>query len=149
MLTITSDSHLDHNLTLGHLRAVLAHYGARDSFFVGTLTLEPSLPELPCGLRGPAVGMDPVPNAHVAMQARPGRSYPSRVILPAFMPEHRWGLTSPLLTVVAGPHGGLPCVLFTAYGGPLAPREPGDPSLPESERAASEAFWAEHALVPL
>lgn len=37
-------------------------------------------------------------------------------------------------------------ILYTAFGGPLAPREPGDPDLPAEERAESEAFWAEHAL---
>jgi len=43
-----------------------------------------------------------------------------------------------------------PCVLYTCYGGPLAPREPWDMprSGPDWEKnlAASEAFWAVHAL---
>lgn len=37
------------------------------------------------------------------------------------------------------------CILYTAYGGPCVPQEPGDPSC--RDRAASEAFWAQHALV--
>jgi hypothetical protein len=40
-----------------------------------------------------------------------------------------------------------PCVLYTAYGGPQAPREPGDPAIKDfAEQAASEIFWSEHAL---
>lgn len=35
---------------------------------------------------------------------------------------------------------------YTAFGGPLAPKEPGDPTLKPEERAKSEAFWREHAL---
>lgn len=48
------------------------------------------------------------------------------------------------VTVIAGPHDGQPCVLFTAFGGPLAPQEPGDPGCKDPD--ASRAFWAEHAL---
>lgn len=51
------------------------------------------------------------------------------------------------LTVVVGPHDGGP-VVYTAYWGEPAPREPGDPSLDDAGRAEAEAFWAEHALVP-
>lgn len=36
---------------------------------------------------------------------------------------------------------------FTAFWGELAPKEPTDPSLKDSEKAESEAFWACHALV--
>jgi hypothetical protein len=146
MLNIISGSHLDHALTMQHLRFILATFGNRDGFFAETVAMPPELPPLPCGLRGPAVGGDPVPDAHVQMVCRPGRTYPSRVILPAFMPEHIWNLESRVLTVIAGPVGDLPCVLFTAYGGPLAPREPGDPSLPEDQREASIEFWKTHAL---
>jgi len=146
MLNINSLSHLDHNLTLGHVRFILERFGDRSEFFIATVSLPPELTDLPCGLRGPAVGGDPVPDAHVVMEPRPGRVYPSRILLPAFMPEHLWNLTSRLLTVIAGPHEGLTCLLFTAFGGPLAPKEPGDPSLSESEREASVAFWRVHAL---
>ncbi len=37
--------------------------------------------------------------------------------------------------------------IFTAYGGPLALREPGDASMTtDGERAESKSFWAVHAL---
>jgi hypothetical protein len=39
------------------------------------------------------------------------------------------------------------CVLFTAYGGPAAPREPGDSSIASwEELTQSRRFWAQHAL---
>ena len=37
-----------------------------------------------------------------------------------------------------------PCVLYTAFGGPLAPQESGDPGC--KDPAASTTFWREHAL---
>lgn len=53
-----------------------------------------------------------------------------------------------LLTVIAGPHEGDGCVLYTAHGGPAAPREPWDPSLNDDAAALEEsrAFWSVHAL---
>lgn len=36
------------------------------------------------------------------------------------------------------------CVLYTAFGGPAAPQEPGDPGC--KDVGASTAFWREHAL---
>jgi hypothetical protein len=52
------------------------------------------------------------------------------------------------LTVIAGPgDDGLDgVVLYTAYGGKCAPREPGDTSLNDEQRLESQAFWSEHAL---
>lgn len=37
--------------------------------------------------------------------------------------------------------------VFTAFYGQLAPKEPWDPRLSDSERSESEAFWSSHALV--
>jgi hypothetical protein len=36
------------------------------------------------------------------------------------------------------------CIVYTMYGGPLAPQEPGDPGCRDVD--ASKAFWSEHAL---
>lgn len=49
------------------------------------------------------------------------------------------------LSVIAGPYQGV-TALFTAYGGPIAPREPLDPNIPPSELVASVRFWKKHAL---
>lgn len=37
--------------------------------------------------------------------------------------------------------------VFTAFYGQLAPKEPWDPRLSDSERAGAESFWNNHALV--
>jgi hypothetical protein len=157
MLIIIPQSHLDHHLSLRHLRFVLDHCQERNSFFIESIPLPGELPALSCALRGPVVGNPPVADAEVTMRSRNGRAWESRMLTDLNKPFVRvalaqgvWGYTadptSRIVTVIGGPADGFPCVLYTAYGGPLAPREPGDLSLPESERAASEAFWAEHAL---
>jgi hypothetical protein len=152
MLAIIAESHLDHALTLPHLRFVLERFKDREAFFAETVELPADLPDLPCALRGPAVGLEPVPDHETILRARPGRTWPSRMMRMGFkLMAQRHVSWAPLhvrtLTVVAGPGLGMPCVLYTAYGGPLAPREPMDPSLPEHEREASERFWSQHALV--
>lgn len=55
-------------------------------------------------------------------------------------------LPSALYGPVMGDAVVTPCVLFTVFGGPMAPRELFDPTLPASERSESERFWSEHAL---
>jgi hypothetical protein len=139
MLAINADSHLDHGLTVPHLRFVLAHFHDRTSFFVCTLELPAELPELMCGLYGPAVGDAPVLDIQVLHEPRPGRAWPSRLVS---LPPRQ----SKLLTVVAGPHEDIPCLLYTAYAGPEAPREPGDTTLSPEARQRAREFWAVHAL---
>ena len=152
MLILTADSHLDHALTLDHVRWVLKRFRDREAFFVETVALPAELPALLCALRGPAVGTAPVPDAEVIMEARNGRDWPSRLMRQGFeimkRPGHvSWApLYSGTVTVIGGPAGELPCVLYTAYGGPCAPREPGDPSLTGEALEQAQAFWAEHAL---
>jgi hypothetical protein len=142
MLIVVPETHLDHALSAGHIRFIFDLFKDRNSFFLETVELPASLPPLPCSLRGPAVGLPPVPDAEVVMKARNGRAWPSRMMLGSWAP-----LDVHTMTVIAGPGAGHLCVLYTAYGGPAAPREPGDPSLQGAELVASEAFWAKHALV--
>lgn len=146
MLIITSQSHLDHGLTAAHLSFILRHFADREGFFAETITLPDELRPLECALRGPAVGTRPVLDAEVVLRARGSRTYPSR-LLTNTAGTLGWPLLVRQMTVIAGPAGDHPCVLYTAHGGPLAPREPGDPSLSTAEHAESVAFWAEHALV--
>jgi hypothetical protein len=61
-----------------------------------------------------------VPEDSVTYVARGERTWKSRTVT---LDKPR---SSRLVTVIAGPHDGEPCVLFTAYGGPTAPREPAD-----------------------
>jgi hypothetical protein len=138
-MKIIADSHLDHGLTQEQIDYLMAKLGHRDAFFIETVDLPPRLGTVPCGLHGPVMGDDPVPEAEVTYAQRGERPGASRLCDRAPRDWH-------CVTLIAGPHGGDPCVLYTAFGGPLAPKEPTDPTLTDDERAASEAFWAEHAL---
>ncbi len=135
---ITSDSHVDHALTADHLAFILSRFGDREAFFLETVELPAELPPLPCGLHGPLMGDEPVPEAEVSYVVRGDRPGASRTTdRPTRMVR--------TMTVIGGPHKGA-VILYTAYGGPSAPREPFDPGLDEAGRAESQAFWAEHAL---
>lgn len=73
------------------------------------------------------------------------RHYESRIINAPMRPTRT-------LTVIAGPYETHECVLYTCYGGPCAPREPGDfkgdpqDLAGERQRQESNDFWAVHAL---
>ena len=136
---IVSESHLDHGLAPAQIELLSALFVERDGFFVETVTLPAELGTVPCALHGPAMGDQPVADADVVHIRRGERGYSSRLC-------NRAPRQSALVTVIAGPHGESSCVLYTAFGGPLAPKEASDPSLGDEDRAASEAFWAEHAL---
>jgi hypothetical protein len=141
-LKVHPASHVDH-VGSDIIDSVLAKFADRSGFFIESFEL-PEGQTVECGLYGPACGDAPVTDAAVRMEARPGRENLSRLIDLPMRPTRT-------LTVIAGPtkdedgteHA---CVLYTVYGGPVAPREPTDPTLPDHEREASEAFWAEHAL---
>lgn len=139
MLKLHADSHVDHGLTQAQIDHILMHFADRATFFIETIELPPELGEVPHNLVGPIVGDAPVRESEVTYHARGDRAWKSRNIMSA---DPR---TSRLVTVIAGPHDGEPCVLFTAYGGPLAPQEPDDPACKDVE--ASRAFWAQHALL--
>lgn len=133
-------SHLDHDLTAAHVAWITLHFADRDGFFLETVELPPELPPVTCALHGPLVGDPPVPESEVSYRRRGDRPDSSRLCAREPRPTR-------LLTVIAGPEGDEPCVLYTAFGGPAAPREPFDPGVAEGELLeASRAFWAEHAL---
>jgi len=75
-----------------------------------------------------------------AWAVRGSRKWPSRVVSAPMRPVRT-------VSVIAGPddHGNA-CVLYTAFGGPTTPREPGDTSMNDEQVAESKAFWAQHAL---
>ncbi len=138
MLTITAESHVDHVDPL-HLDWIRERFADREGFFIETVEVPEALPPLSCELVGPLAGSAPVPESEVCYRVRPGRGGPSRLV-------RRLPSLTRTLTVVAGPAGEAPCVLYTAYGGGAAPREPWDPSLDDAGRAESTRFWSEHAL---
>jgi hypothetical protein len=131
------DSHVDHDLTEGQLRYLLDRFTHRDGFFVETITLPNDLGTVPCGLYGPLVGDVAIREDEVTYARRGNRGWDSRLV--ALPPRQQHAVT-----VVAGPHEGHTCVLYTAFGGPAAPQEPGDPGC--KDPAASAAFWRDHAL---
>lgn len=147
MLIVTSESHLDHNLTTAQLAWVLKECVNEEGFFIKTFTLPASLGTVECGLYGPIMGDAPVAEEDVHYTVR-GNRHPiqSRMV--------KLGARKvSALTVIGGPNHGCftcgmgDCILYTTYGGPVAPREPGDAGLKtDAERAEAAAFWAVHAL---
>ena len=138
-IKIIEESHLDHGLTPDQVQWICDTFADREGFFIESVEMPESLGTVPCGLHGPAMGDAPISDDEVTLVKRGEREYTSRIVDRAPRPTST-------VTVIAGPNGEDPCVLYTAFGGPLAPKEPGDESLSDEQRAESEAFWAEHAL---
>lgn len=143
MLTVHPESHLDH-VPRDVLTYILGRFHDRTAFFKETFELPLFFGDAPlsCGLYGPVMGDPIITPQEVFFTDRPGRKYVSRMIVQPQRPTR-------LCSVIAGPYKGEPCVLFTVFGGSLAPRELYDPTLPEAERAASEEFWSQHALATI
>lgn len=161
-----AESHFDHGLTKAQVDFLMKQFADKAAFFIATIELPESLGTVPCGLFGPLMGDAPIPDGDVTHAPRGKRAWTSRLIDRAPRPSR-------LVTVIAGPHeepcwhcdgsGGLgawkaripcetcdhgkvkhPCIVYTMFGGPLTPQEPGDPGC--KDLAASTAFWREHAL---
>lgn len=98
-----------------------------------------------CSLRGPTTDGKTVHESQAWYSVRgEGRPNVSRMTdLPATESTTVTVVVVGLETFTTESFGGN---LATAYGGPLAPQEPGDPYLPADKLAESVAFWADHAL---
>ena len=131
------DSHVDHHLTADQLGYLLDRFADRDAFFLETIELPEQLGTVPCGLWGPIMGDPPVDEVEVCHAQRGTRAWTSRLVDRPPRPTRK-------VTVIAGPHDGSACVLYTAFGGPASPQEPGDPGC--KDPGASATFWREHAL---
>lgn len=143
-LMLRDDGHYDiHGITPDHINWLSQQPEVMAAKGPVTLTLPEHLPELSNSLVGPASGHGPVGNDHpeVYRKSRDGRNYDSKMI----RGENQ---STKIITAIVRPHKetGRP-FLITAFGGPLAPKEPNDPSLRDEEREASEAFWRDHALL--
>jgi hypothetical protein len=119
-MKLHKDSHVDHGLTERQLSLVLERYGDHAAFFATTFELPEGYGDVPCALVGPLAGTPTPADAEIGLERRGERTWSSRVVRVAELPRTR------LVTVIAGPHDGEACVLYTCYGGPMAPREPGD-----------------------
>lgn len=137
MLSIHKDSHLDHGLSNEAIAFILDKFQDRDGFFIESFELPEKFGKVQCALYGPTTGDGAVTEDEVEYLPRNGRAYPSRMVRRPMRPTST-------VTVIAGPHDGESCVLHTAFGGPLAEKEPGDPTSADAEKA--EAFWSTHAL---
>lgn len=132
-----NESHFDHGLNEAQVAFVMERFADRNAFFIETVELPEALGTVPCGLHGPLVGDAPVEESEVTYAKRGTRAWLSRLV-DRPMQQVR------TVTVIAGPHGDEPCIVYTMYGGPLAPQEPDDPGC--KDVVASRQFWTTHAL---
>jgi len=136
---LMDESHLDHGVSKEQMDYVLKQLGDTNGLTIRTISLPGSLGTVPLALYGPAVGDKPVPESEVHYGHRGGNRGVSRLV---DWPMRKTGK----VTVVVGPYGDKPAVLYTIYGGPNAPQELSDPNLSESKRGEAEEFWKAHAL---
>lgn len=126
-LEIVPQSHLDHGLAQEHVSFILERFATRSEFFRETIALPFWLAPLTCGLHGPIVGDVPVPESEAVYIVRGNRKHMSRMV-------NRPKRETRILTVIGGHmpvkegngFGAVDatrCVLYTAFGGPSAPRE--------------------------
>lgn len=146
-------SHVDHGLTPAQTAYVLGALNGEAAltlrvgnppcaFFICEVELPTELGTVPCALLGPVTGGPAVPESACFRAKRGDRPNVSRLTRQAPTLSRR-------VTVIGGvskdrPTAGV--IVFTAYGGPLAPQEVGDPFLATGDLPVSERFWSEHAL---
>jgi hypothetical protein len=123
-MIIHKDSHTDHAITKAQWGYILIMFEGRTGFFIDTIELPEGLGHVMNGLYGPSCGDAAIPESEVYYAPRPPRTWVSRMTKMPARPTR-------FVRVIAGPHDGHGCVLFTAYGVaskdmPVAPKEPGD-----------------------
>lgn len=107
-MKITADSHTDHRLTPEHLAWLCERFADRTGFFIEEALLPGRLPSVEwCGLHGPKAGDAPVLEEEVTYVTRGERAGASRMCKCPPRPTRT-------ITVIAGPHGDEPCILYTA-----------------------------------
>lgn len=137
-------AHADHGLTDIHLSVidtVLKDWDGK-TFFLKLVTLPIYADSLPSALWGPDAGDDPIPNDHpdVVWRVRGNRAQPSKLVKRPVRQVRK-------MVVCAGPGKHGDGIVYSAYGSQcLGHREPWDRSMNDEERAAAEAWWAQHAL---
>lgn len=161
-------SHFDHGLSDAQIAFLMKRFADRDAFFIETVELPEELGTVPCGLHGPLVGGAPVEESEVMYAKRGTRAWNSRLVDRPKQPVRTVTViagpheeTCPTCNGagrLAGGHGfgashpcdcdggklKHACIVYTMYGGPLAPQEPDDPGC--KDVVASRQFWTVHAL---
>jgi hypothetical protein len=129
--------HADHGITETQQSYINAELETQpDGFFIRQVNLPDVLGVVPCGLHGPVMGDDPVPDSEVTLEVRGDRPYADRMVNRASRPVN--------YVQVIGVRAGNDLTLFTVYGGALAPQHPEDPTNEAIE--AAKKFWSQHAL---
>lgn len=131
--------HADHGILDSHMAVITNLFTeAGEGFLLRTVTLPEDCADLLSGIHGPITGDEPVPSAEVHWAKRGERPGLSRLCTRDPRPTR-------LMTVIGIREGDV-IKVFTAYGGPCAPREITDPNLPPEAAEEACAFWAQHAL---
>ena len=136
--------HIDHGLSAAHM--TLAEETALevipDGFFLVTIRIPVLIGDLPCGLYGPICGDDPIrgPEWDVSWEIRGDRKYASRMLVAPMR-------DSKIMTIIGMNRRDMGIIdIFTAYGGPPAPKGLFDREITYDEIEKSIQFWAVHAL---
>lgn len=106
-------------------------------FFIRTVRIPLALGPVPCGIHGPVMGDAPISDDEIVYRTRGDRPYTDRCI------DRPLRQVSYVQAIGTMREDGS-CLLYTVYGGPLAPMNPEDPGCPDRE--AARAFWSKHAL---
>lgn len=121
-MRITKKSHIDHGLSLAQISYLTNRFAGAAGFFIEELELPVELGTVPCGLIGPITGFAPMREEDTFLGKRGTRTYDSRLT------KKYDTFPTLVVTVIAGPDPdeGEPCILYTAFGGPKAHKEPGE-----------------------
>lgn len=142
-------SHLDHGLPPEAIKVIEDAIKDLKAFTILTITVSGTgVGPMLCKLHGPITGEEVVLEEECRMVRRGTREWESRMCdRPPVLTDQVTIIVGPYANVDDGP-GYEEIILFTAYPGPLAPREPGDPSIQADEGLILESqdFWAHHAL---
>ena len=141
MKIINGVSHT-HGLNAPILAFIEATFGNREAFFLETVEVPAEIAEGLDYLHGPTKGDTEIPESECFYAQRNGRAGNTRFTT-------REPRKTNKLTVIGGPEKGYDgCILYTAFWGERAMREPFDPDIAGNAEqiAASTAFWATHAL---
>jgi len=109
---------------------------APQGFFIIQVDIPRELGTVKNALYGPAAGDAPVPESVVSYRPRGDRPWSDRVV---DWPARQVGYVQTI-----GKREGDDFELWTIFGGPNAPRNPGDPANEDPE--GSRKWWSQHAL---
>jgi hypothetical protein len=130
--------HADHNIMVDQMVYIQQQLIGQDlGFFIKEIALPEGLGWVPNAMHGPCMGDEPITDDEVTLQFRGDRAWTDRLTTRPPRPCR-------YVQAIGMNNGDEGFVLFTVYGGPLAPQNPNDPYCADPESA--RAFWATHAL---